>query len=742
MKVLISNLGYPRLGKNREYKKYLEEFWKGKIPPEEFKEKMEKLEESILKEQKELGVELIPVGDFSYYDSVLDTAFCFGIVPSRFKNISDELELYFAMARGNQYTPPLEMTKWFNTNYHYIVPEIEDCNFNLTKNMWLEKTVKFKNIGNLKPVIIGPVSFVLLSKGYPKSDLKKIVNNLLPIYKEVLESLKDHTEWVQIDEPFLVMEIEAELYSVYSEVFSYFEKIERPKIMLQSYFEDLDNPEFVFSLPVEGVGLDLTTEWGKNFEFLTSVKTDKTIGAGIISGRNVWKANLKKLKKKVEQILEKNNRIWLQPSCSLMFVPLTLQNEDVEIKEFLSFAAEKIKELTLLKRSLTDGEDLLPEVKSLEQFVLPEVRKRIESLDEKDFKRSVSFEDRVKIQKKILNLPLFPTTVIGSFPQTQDVRKTRRLWKEGKISDEEYKSFIKQKIAYTIGLQEGLGIDVLAHGEFERADMVEYFAEKLTGIAVTKNGWIQSYGSRTIRPPIIYGDIKRKEPMTLEFILYAQSLTQKPVKGILTGPVTMIQWSYVREDIDKKDVAFQIALALKDEVAELEHNGIKIIQIDEPALREGLPLKKSKWEKYLNWAIKAFRLATSAVKPETQIHTHMCYSEFEDIMEWIEEMDADVISIETARSRGELIRAFEKFGYSKQIGPGVYDIHSPRVPSVDEMVKIIERCIKVLPKENIWINPDCGLKTRQWNEVIPSLRNMVEAAEQLRKKYGGERSAG
>ena len=743
MEILTSNLGYPRIGKGRELKKALEGYWQDKISEDELKETALNLQVENWGYQREIGIDLIPVNDFSLYDHMLDMATMFGFIPKRFKykeKAPVPLSLYFTLARGREGIAPLEMTKWFDTNYHYLVPELDTMPCLLENRPLISYSLARERAGiNGKPVIVGPYTFLRLSKIF--LDKGSLISALIDVYKEALMSLKEAgAVWVQMDEPALVLDLEEEDIRLVEEVYKVLADIGL-NIILQTYFGALSFYERIINLPTGAIGLDLV----RGEENLENIRkygfpSDKILSLGVVDGRNVWRTDLNKVSNLVKEVLEvaKPKGLILQPSCSLIHLPISIELEgdiDSNIKGRLSFANERLKEIVKLAKILKGEEGIKEDVDNFEQIgCIPEVRERVKHLKASDFERGIPYEERRTRQQAVLNLPLFPTTTIGSFPQTGDVRRIRARYKKGQIGEGDYKAFIRERMAYCIGVQEGLGLDVLVHGEFERSDMVEYFAQKLTGFLVTKNGWVQSYGSRCTRPPIIYGDVSRKEAMTLEEITFAQSLTKRPVKGMITGPVTILNWSFVRNDIPKKEVAYQIALALKEEVLDLEKAGIKIIQIDEPALREGLPLKKRMRGDYLEWAVKAFRLVTSKVRPETQIHTHMCYAEFSDIIEAIDGMDADVISIECSRSQGDNIDVFEKFHYKKGIGLGVYDIHSPRVPSTEEILVTLRRCLKVLRPEQLWVNPDCGLKTRQWEEVIPSLKNMVKAAEILRRE--------
>lgn len=746
MEIWCSNLGYPRMGAKRELKKALEGYWQGKMSKEELQHTALTLQQQNWQVQKEAGIDLIPVGDFSLYDHMLDMAVMLGFIPGRFRKetIKADLDTYFTMARGAKDIPPLEMTKWFDTNYHYLVPEL-DTEPSLLENRLLNSCKLAKELDiNPKPILVGPYTFLKLSKeaGVKKLD---VLPSLLKVYQVILKELaKNGVEWVQIDEPALVLDMEADEIKLVEEIYQRL-STGALNLILQTYFGGVSFYERVVNLPVQGIGLDFVRT-GENLENLKQFgfPEDKILGIGIVNGRNVWRTDMKKAFGLAQEIIKRANPkgVIIQPSCSLLHLPVTVTLETQlppEVRNILAFAQERLGEIALLTRALKEGS--LPDdvfTHDLEVHPLPEVKERVRSLKPEDFERAEPYEERIKKQQAVLNLPLFPTTTIGSFPQTKDVRQMRAKFNRGEISKEQYEQFIREKIAFCIGVQEGLGIDVLVHGEFERSDMVEYFAQKMAGFIVTKNGWVQSYGSRCVRPPIIYADVNRPAPMTVKEITYAQSLTTKPVKGMLTGPVTILNWSFVREDIPRSEVAYQIALALRDEVLDLERAGIKIIQIDEPAVREGLPLKKKDRLAYLEWAVKAFRLTHAPVKPETQIHTHMCYAEFQDIIEAIDAMDADVISIECSRSQGDIISTFEDYHYQKGIGLGVYDIHSPRVPSVEEMVTILHRCLKVLKPQQLWVNPDCGLKTRQWGEVIPSLQNMMAAAKVLREEMSGK----
>jgi len=748
--------GFPKLGERREFKKLLEDFWKGKISEDELHAGMRDLALWRAELYKE-NADVIPSNELSYYDFMLDTALMVGAVPQRFGEFKG-LETYFEMARGKS---ALEMTKWFNTNYHYLVPEIEKEEFKLFINKPLNEYTFFKKEGyETAPHIIGPFTFLRLSKALRKKDgdlpiyeiekiedrsqFERLAQKLTPIYRDILESLKNAgCQRIHIEEPALVLDTEDWQWEIVENIYRELSQV-RIDIALFTYYDSVSDYQRYISLPVQALHFDLVS----NTENLENIKKygfpqDKELIAGIINGRQPWKANLDEKLKLLKELSDIAENIAVSNSCPLYHLPVTVEPEEElpeGLKERLAFAKEKLREIKILKSAFGGDKEALEEVKESKKLFEtafgenPEVRRRITALKDEDFRRELPYKERDKIQRDILKLPLFPTTTIGSYPQTEEVRKTRTAYRTGRISEQEYKEFIKKQIEKVIAFQEEVGLDVLVHGEFERTDMVEFFAFKMDGIATTKHGWVLSYGSRVYRPPIIYGDVSRPKPMTVEEITYAQSLTDKPVKGMLTGPVTILNWSYYREDVPKKEIAYQIALALLDEVKDLENAGIKIIQIDEPAFREGVPLKKRDWQEYFSWAVKAFRLCSRA-KPETQIHTHMCYSEFNEIIEYIYQMDFDVISIEASRSKGEIISAFEKFkGWDRQIGIGVYDIHSPAIPTKEEMKMVMERAMKVLPKDLLWVNPDCGLKTRRWEEVEPALKNMVEMAKELREE--------
>ncbi|WP_025731092.1 5-methyltetrahydropteroyltriglutamate--homocysteine S-methyltransferase [Heyndrickxia ginsengihumi] len=746
-----SNLGYPRIGEQREWKKTIEAFWNGNLDKEQFLQKIKEIRLQHLRKQQQAGLDVIPVGDFSLYDHVLDTSVTFGLIPKRFTgNHTDSLTTYYEIARGGKNLVASEMTKWYNTNYHYIVPELEGQTPRLVENRALALYLEAKEELGIdgKPVILGPFSFLKLSKGYEAEQFADILSSLIAPYGQLLGELQEAgVKWVQLDEPSLVTTITKEeiglVKSVYKQLRSQAPDL---SIFLQTYFDSVSFYEEVVTFPVNGIGLDFVAGYEENIKQLQnhSFPKDKVLGVGIIDGRNIWKADYKQIVNIVNEIKEivPSHHIWLQPSCSLLHVPVTIKNEeklDPTLKAGLAFADEKLQELQDLKEIIdhpdSEHSQQLLKVNEAALKALAQSSWRTEHEQTNDNRitdRAVPFAKRYALQAEKWKLPVLPTTTIGSFPQTAELRKARKSWRLGELSNEEYEALIKEKIQYWVNIQEEIGLDVLVHGEFERTDMVEFFGEKLAGFAFTTNGWVQSYGSRCVKPPVIYGNVEFIEPMTVKETVYAQSLTDRPVKGMLTGPVTILNWSFVRNDLPRKEVAFQIADALIQEVQALEAAGIEMIQVDEPALREGLPLKKENWDDYLQWAVTAFRIATAAVANTTQIHTHMCYSEFGDILPAIHALDADVISIETSRSHGELIQDFEHVGFDKGIGLGVYDIHSPRVPSQEEIEQVIHRALSVLPANLFWVNPDCGLKTRGEAETVAALKNMVQAANKYR----------
>ncbi|WP_425589820.1 5-methyltetrahydropteroyltriglutamate--homocysteine S-methyltransferase [Fictibacillus fluitans] len=753
MSIKSSNLGYPRIGENREWKKVMEKYWAGGMEEDEFQEKMKEIRLQHLRKQQDLGIDMIPVGDFSFYDHVLDTAVMFGLVPKRFNEYGGKasIKTYYDIARGTKEAVASEMTKWFNTNYHYIVPELDETKPSLIENRPLQLYQEAKRELNIegKPVILGPVTFVKLSKGYKKDLFRTVVDQYVPLYAQLLRELEaEGVTWVQIDEPVLATSLSREEVDYFQEIYKILtESAHGIRVILQTYYESVDDYQDIVSLPVHGIGLDFVQDDGENLNSLIKYgfPEDKVLAAGIINGRNIWRANLEETFSLVHNIQQHvaDDRLIIQPSSSLLHVPVTKKNEkklEDNIKNALSFADEKLHEISIIKKGLDKGITEIQNQISDSKRAIEALRALQSTTDAKSkeaelsMERKEPFRVRRQLQQSFFQLPLLPTTTIGSFPQTPEVKKQRSLWRKGQIDQMQYEKFIKEETERWIKIQEKLGLDVFVHGEFERTDMVEYFGEKLEGFQITELGWVQSYGSRCVKPPIIYGDVSFRAPMTLKETLYAQSLTLKPVKGMLTGPITILNWSFARDDISKYEVANQIAFALREEVRILEENGIRMIQVDEPALREGVPLKEEKKEGYLHAAVNAFKLATASVENETQIHTHMCYSNFKEIMGAISEMDADVISIETSKSHGELIHALEESTYDKGIGLGVYDIHSPRIPLLNEIKENIERALNVLDVHQFWINPDCGLKTRGEDETISALQVMVEAAKQVREE--------
>ncbi|MFS0869144.1 5-methyltetrahydropteroyltriglutamate--homocysteine S-methyltransferase [Paenibacillus xylanilyticus] len=754
-----SILGYPRIGADREWKKALEAFWSGKLEEAAFHTHLQEIRLAHLRKQQDQGIDLIPVNDFSYYDHILDTAVMFGIVPKRFTYDGGAvpLSVYYGIARGTKDAAASEMTKWFNTNYHYIVPELNDVTPVFTENKPLIAYREAKeNLGiEGKPVIVGPLTFLKLSKGYDKSETEAWIDRLLPLYTQLLQELAEEgVQWVQIDEPVLVTQLcETDLQLLQKIYQTFAAKVPSLNILLQTYFESVENYSEIIALPVQGIGLDLVHGLSANLQSIKDLgfPADKVLGAGVIDGRGIWKASLKEKLALLEELTEfvAPERLIVQSSCSLLHVPVTTERETKlapALKSSLAFADEKLNEIVLLTKACnTDSTDLLAEIDNADQALLSlqqseeryriDIQQAVASLRVQEPERSLPFAKRHAAQQEKWQLPLFPTTTIGSFPQSAEVRKARQLWRKGELDNEQYAHFIREQIDTWIKIQEDIGLDVLVHGEFERTDMVEFFGEKLAGFAFTQFGWVQSYGSRCVKPPIIFGDVAFVQEMTVEETKYAQSQTKQPVKGMLTGPITIMNWSFVREDIPREHIAYQLAYALRQEVEALEQAGIGMIQVDEPAVREGLPLKENEQADYLAWAVKAFRISTCTVQETTQIHTHMCYCEFHDMIDSIQAMDADVISIETSRSHGELIHSFELNTYKLGIGLGVYDIHSPRIPSLEEMTNMIDRALRVLDPNLFWINPDCGLKTRGREETVASLRNMVDATKIAREQY-------
>ncbi len=753
---LTHNLGFPRMGAQRELKFALEQYWRGETDPSQLLHTAQQLRQQHW--QHQAALDLLPVGDFSLYDHVLDASFMLGVVPERVLQAGgDGLDQYFRLARGRTASDcgchagisAGEMTKWFDTNYHYIVPEFSaGTRFTLQADHLLQQIEEARAGGHpVKPVIIGPVTYLWLGKSRDDTHRLDLLAHLLPVYRQLLARLHQAgIEWVQIDEPVVVTELAPEWRQALRQSYDFFQGA-GPKLLLTSYFGELQhNLELVCELPVAGLHVDAIRGASEIDAIVDAIDEQRVLSLGVINGRNIWKTDLEATLDWLEPLHARlQDRLWLAPSCSLLHVPLSLRAEtelDAELKNWLAFAEEKLDELTTLAQALNHGRDSVAEklqanrqaVRSRQQSARvhnPTVKQRVAQIDDSMAKRQSPFARREAIQRDRFGLPLYPATTIGSFPQTPTIRQTRRDYRNGDIDAQAYKQAIRSEIAYCIEQQEKLELDVLVHGEAERNDMVEYFGEQLSGYAFTRHGWVQSYGSRCVKPPILYGDISRPHAMTVEWSCYAQSLTRKPVKGMLTGPVTMLNWSFVRDDQPRSETCLQLALAIRDEVLELEAAGISMIQIDEAALREGLPLRQSQWQAYLDWAIQAFRISANGVQDDTQIHTHMCYAEFNDIIDAIARMDADVITIETSRSDMELLDVFEAFDYPNQIGPGVYDIHSPNVPDVDTIVARMQQAARRIPAERLWVNPDCGLKTRQWEEVIPALKNMVAASRQL-----------
>ena len=749
--IQVASIGYPRIGPKRELKKALEQFWKGEIQEQDLHNVAKNLRKQNWQTQKSAGVDLISSNDFSFYDQVLDAICLLGAVPKRYKWDGQEVNLttYFAMARGSQTAdldvPALEMTKWFDTNYHYLVPELSaEQTFKLSSNKPFEEYEEAKQAGfDTKPIILGPLTFLLLAKGIDGFNTINLLDKILPIYKQIVEKFSQlGAEWIQIDEPILVKDLDSNVVSKIKDTLNQIKGAAgNCKILLATYFEDLneDVKNQVFESNVDVVHLDLV-RGSKNKEYVKN--SNKKLSLGLVDGRNVWKTNLQE---KIN-FLKGNisNDVIIASSCPLLHSPYDLELEQkvpVEIKRWLSFAKQKLLELNVIKGFINEGshqealDNNAADIHDRETSKLIHdnaVKDRIKTINKSITERKSSYVDRAKIQKNIFSLPKYPTTTIGSFPQTTDVRQARAKFKRGELDETSYEKFLEEKTIDTIRKQESIGIDVIVHGEFERNDMVEYFGEQLKGFTFTSSGFVQSYGSRCVKPPIIFGNVSRPKPMTVRWSKFAQEQTKQIVKGMLTGPITILQWSFVRDDQPRKFTAQEIGFAIRDEVEDLEKNGIRMIQIDEPALREGLPLKKKDWKDYLSWSVDCFKISAAVVKDETQIHTHMCYAEFEDIIDSIAALDADVISIETSRSRMELLTTFEKFKYPNEVGPGVYDIHSPRVPSQDEMKILIEKASKLIDPSRIWVNPDCGLKTRGWPETIDALTKMVNAAKELR----------
>jgi 5-methyltetrahydropteroyltriglutamate--homocysteine methyltransferase len=757
------------MGAKRELKRALESFWAKKTSETQLLETAKAIRVENWQRQRAAGIDLIPSNDFSLYDQMLDTCALLGAVPERFHWRGGQVDLatYFTMARGvsgqgddcgscGAPAVALEMTKWFDTNYHYLVPELHEGQiFQLSSTKPFDEFAEALALGiRTVPVLIGPMTFLLLGKARGQNseafDRFSLLAQLLPVYVEVLRRLQAQgAEWVQLDEPALCLDLTPQQRSALDASYEQLrEAVPGLKLLLAVYFGDLrDNLAMACKLPVNMIHFDAVRAPHELDRLLAALPPTMMLSLGVVDGRNVWRNDFEhslRLLRKTEAVIG-SERLIVSPSCSLLHSPLGLKYEtklDVELKSWLAFAEEKLAEVALLARlinqdtdstALIENRTVIARRRQSPRIHDPAVKLKAEAVSSKDLQRQSCFSTRHEKQQTRLNLPLFPTTTIGSFPQTEEVRAARARFKKGELSSADYERFLEQKITECVRWQEEVGLDVPVHGEFERNDMVESFGEQLAGFVFTENGWVQSYGSRFVKPPIIYGDVHRPHPMTVRWTKFAQSLTKRPMKGMLTGPITILQWSFVRDDQPRSETANQIALALREEVLDLEDAGIGIIQIDEPALREGLPLRCADWQEYLGWAVDAFRLAASGVRDDTQIHTHMCYCEFDDILASIAALDADVISIETSRSNMELLGAFAQFHYPNDIGPGVWDIHSPRVPSADEMFRLIRAAAKVIPKERLWVNPDCGLKTRHWEEVIPALKNLVAAARSARE---------
>ncbi|RYY35465.1 MAG: 5-methyltetrahydropteroyltriglutamate--homocysteine S-methyltransferase [Sphingobacteriaceae bacterium] len=763
--MLKNNLGYPRVGSHRQLKKACEQYWAGRINRKDLSQVARQIKEENWQLQLDAGIDLIPCNDFSFYDQVLDMSLLLGAIPARYNqvlaNVKDnhEIDLYFAMARGYQKDgldiTAMEMTKWFDTNYHYIVPEFTAKQEFLifSENVFGEYNAVRQFCGDAaKPVLIGPVSYLLLGKEKePGFERISLIKKLVPVYVEIINRLKAlGATWVQLDEPFLALG----LNKTEKEAFDYAyraiaNRVSGVKILVATYFDALlDNAPLAVNLPVAALHIDLVRAPQQLDEVLALIPENLTLSLGVVDGRNIWKNDYEQSLSLIEKAVNTigKDRVIIAPSCSLLHTPFDLDLEtelDYGIKNWMAFAKQKLAEVSDLSR-IADGDteplaaniQAIASRRSSKLIHKDEVKNRVALIADDADKRINAFPVRQQLQHERFKLPLFPTTTIGSFPQTDDVRQLRAQFKKGDITGEDYDAAIETVTINAIRWQEEIGLDVLVHGEFERNDMVEYFGELLDGFAFTKNGWVQSYGSRCVKPPVIYGDVSRPADMTVRWSSFAAAQTDKWMKGMLTGPVTILQWSFVRDDQPREVTTNQIAFAIRDEVVALEKAGISIIQIDEPAIREGLPLRRAQWPHYLDWAVKAFRISASGVADDTQIHTHMCYSEFNDIIEYIAAMDADVITIETSRSQMELLEAFAGFEYPNEIGPGVYDIHSPRVPSQQEMVELLEKAATLLPAENLWVNPDCGLKTRKWPETKLALENMVSAAKLARQTIG------
>ncbi|GGM83796.1 5-methyltetrahydropteroyltriglutamate--homocysteine S-methyltransferase [Shewanella xiamenensis] len=754
----LNSLGFPRIGRRRELKFALEKYWRGESTQAELHEVAKELRRTHWQWQVAAGIEQVPVGDFAFYDQVLTLSATLNAIPDRHRGEGAiDLDTLFRVARGRAPTgtdaPASEMTKYFNTNYHYLVPELkQDQEFSIAYEQFFDEVAEAQSLGyQAKPVLLGPVSYLYLAKTVGQDfDKLSLLPNLLKAYADILARFAAQgVTWVQLEEPILALELAADWQAAISEAYQVL-KTAQVKILLTSYYGSISHHQtLVSALPVAGLHLDLVTAPEQLALFANALRPDQILSAGVVNGRNVWAAEVDLIVERIGGVArDLGQRLWIGTSCSLLHSPVDLEVETTlapALRQQLAFAKQKLLELANVRQLLLAPESVaakaivntcLARREAKAQAADAKVIARVNALTPADYERVSEFTERQAVQQRKYRLPLLPTTTIGSFPQTPAIRGLRSRWRKGELSDAQYTEQLQQVTRDTIDRQLKLGIDVLVHGEAERNDMVEYFGEQLEGVGFTKNGWVQSYGSRCVKPPLIYGDVSRPKAMTVDWAVFAQSLTDKPVKGMLTGPVTILHWSFAREDISRDTIATQLALAIRDEVVDLQNAGIGIIQIDEPAFREGLPLKQSEWQAYLGWAVNAFKLSAAGVVDETQIHTHMCYSEFNDTIAAIAAMDADVITIETSRSRMELLNAFEDFEYPNEIGPGVYDIHSPNTPSVEAMVHLIEKAAQKVPVRQLWVNPDCGLKTRTWAEVEPALKNMVDATRELRRRLG------
>ena len=760
---LAHSLGFPRIGRDRELKKAQEAFWKGELDEAGLRAVGRELRKAHWALQRQAGIQLLPVGDFAWYDQVLTHSLMFGVVPERFRPQHGKatLQTLFGMARGVSDSccggaHAQEMTKWFDTNYHYLVPEFSaDQQFSLGWEQLFEEVAEARALGHdVKPVVIGPLTYLWLGKTKDGDfDKLELLERLLPLYGEIFQRLAAQgVEWVQIDEPILALDLPQAWKNAFERAYNLIQR-DPLKKLVATYFGGLEeNLGLAANLPVDGLHIDLVRAPEQYPTILDRLPAYKVLSLGVVNGRNVWRCDLDKALAVLQHAHERlGERLWVAPSCSLLHSPVDLGREDTldaELKSWLAFAVQKCEEVAILAHAL-DQPEAAPVVQALARsravqasraastrIHKPAVQARVAAISEKDSQRHSPFATRIARQRARLNLPLLPTTTIGSFPQTGSIRLARQSFRQGKLSEGQYVEAMHSEIRHAVQVQERLGLDVLVHGEAERNDMVEYFAEQLDGYVFTRFGWVQSYGSRCVKPAVIFGDLSRPHAMTVEWIRYAQGLTDKVMKGMLTGPVTLLMWSFPREDVSREVQARQLALAIRDEVVDLEAAGIKIVQIDEAAFREGLPLRRAQWQQYLDWATEVFRLCASGVRDETQIHTHMCYSEFNDVIESIAAMDADVITLETSRSDMELLEAFEAFHYPNEIGPGVYDIHSPRVPEASEMAELLRKAARRIPVERLWVNPDCGLKTRGWPETEAALANMVSAARLLRNELG------